>query len=65
MFEDLVGDQAAELAGAGDQDRLRPMPARQRRSSTSRMSSRDAKVSATFSTRKIAQTELRHFEARP
>ena len=36
--------------------RFRPMPARQRRSSTSRISSRDAKVSATFSTRKIAQT---------
>ena len=32
------------------------MPARQRRSSTSRTSSRDANVSATFRTRKIAQT---------
>ena len=32
------------------------MPARQRRSSTSRISSRDENVSATFSTRKIAQT---------
>ena len=36
--------------------RFSPMPARQRRSSTSRISSRDANVSATFSTRKIAQT---------
>ena len=36
--------------------RFRPMPARQRRSSTSRISSRDEKVSATFRTRKIAQT---------
>ena len=36
--------------------RLRPMPARQRRSSTSRTSSREAYVSSTFRTRKIAQT---------
>ena len=36
--------------------RLRPMPARQRRSSAWRTSSREAKVSATFRTRNSAQT---------
>ena len=42
VLEDLVGDQPAEVAGAGDQHALEADAARQRRSSASRTSSRDA-----------------------
>jgi hypothetical protein len=41
VLEDLVGDHPAEVAGAAISTRFRPMPARQRRSSASRTTSRD------------------------
>ena len=56
VFENLVSDQPSQLARPAMRMRFSPMPARQRRSSTSRTSSRDANVRMTFKPRNIAQT---------
>jgi hypothetical protein len=56
VFENLVRRRACPGRRTPRSESLRPIPARQRRSRTSRMNSRDAKVSATFKRRKMTQT---------